>query len=176
MGILLFNLCGYLLFYAYLEERFRHQLLLRLDVNNYDETALICKKVPAEHHVYYHHSIRFERYSGKIEICGETYTYVKCRLYNDSIEIVCITKQRAIELQRTKNDFFKLVNDLKTSGKDKKSDTYSCKTLFGDFFTKQEPYQLKNPVYHFKKNIFYDATIIPVHSIFNNEHPPERIA
>jgi len=174
LGILLFNLCGYQFLHAYLEEQASHQLQLRLDINNYDETTLITIKVPAEHLAYSHHSIQFERCNGQIEICGVPYCYVKRRLFNDSIEMLCILNQPAIELQRTKNDLFKLMNDLKPLSQDGKSGAHSYNGFSGDFFTIQESFQLKNPFCHFRKNIFCDTMIIPVHSIFSDEHPPEQ--
>ena len=176
LGILLFNLCGYQILHVYLEERAGHQFQLKLDINNYDETTLISIKVPAEHLTYYNHSVHFERFSGQIEIGGVTYSYVKRRLYNDTIEMLCIPNQTEMELQKTKIDFFNLVNDLKPSGQDKKSGSHSFKNFSCDSFTIQEPFQLKNPICPLSKNIFYYSTIIPFHSIFTDERPPEKTA
>lgn len=112
IGILLFNWCGYRLLNYWLENRADHQLEASLDNNSYDESELISIKVPSTHLSYYNSSDRFERVDGKIEVGGIQYKYVKRRLFNDSLELLCIPNQMAMRLHSVKNDFFKLVNDL----------------------------------------------------------------
>jgi hypothetical protein len=80
LGILLFNYCGFQILHAYLEKRSGHQFQYKLDNSSYDESALICIKVPAEHLSYCNHSIQFERVDGQIEIRGILYSYVKRRV------------------------------------------------------------------------------------------------
>jgi hypothetical protein len=176
MGILLFNLCGYQILHAYFEERAGQQLEYRLDINNYNETALFSIRVPAKHLAYYNHSIQFDRFNGQVEVCGVLYRYVKRRLYNDYIEMLCIPNQGVMELLKTKIDIFKLVNDLKSSDQEKTPGSHSYKSFSSDFFTSQEPFQIKNPVYRFRKNNFCYTTITPVHCIFTDERPPDMTA
>ncbi|HCL82450.1 MAG TPA: hypothetical protein DIC22_00680, partial [Chitinophagaceae bacterium] len=98
--------------HAYLENRATKQQQVKLDNHNYDESELVTLKVPAEHLAYHNVSMQFERVDGQIEIGGLQYSYVKRRLFNDSIEMVCIPNPAAMNLKSVKNDFIKLVNDL----------------------------------------------------------------
>jgi hypothetical protein len=125
MGIILFNWCGYRLLTSCLETRANHQLESQLDNNSYDESQLISIKIPSTHLSYYNSSTQFERVDGQIEIGGVQYKYVKRRLFNDSLELLCIPNHTAMQLRQTKDDFFKLVNDIQQhNGQDKKSDSH----------------------------------------------------
>jgi hypothetical protein len=116
MGVLFFNWYGYQLLSSYLQDRANRQLEARLDSNGYDESQLISLKVPSTHLSYYNSSAVFERVDGQIEIGGVQYQYVKRRLFNDSVELLCIPNRAAMHLQTAKNEFFKQVNDLQQRG------------------------------------------------------------
>jgi hypothetical protein len=125
-----------------MENRADRQLEANLDANNYDESQLISFKVPTTHLSYYNSSDRFERVDGQIEIGGVQYKYVKRRLFNDSVELLCIPNRGAMNIQTAKNDFFKLVNDLQHNGQGKKTDPHSgsSKSLFSECYTTIKPF------------------------------------
>jgi hypothetical protein len=125
MGMLFFNWYGYQLLSSYLEGRADRQLEASLDDNSYDESQLIDIKVPSAHLTYYNSSEKFERVDGQIEIAGVEYKFVKRRLYNDSVEMLCIPNHTAMHLQAAKNDFFKQVNDLQQHNNGKKAGSHS---------------------------------------------------
>lgn len=137
LGILLFNWCGYRLLTSYLEDRAHADLEAKLDENNYTESQLISIKVPAVHLGYYTNSEKFERVDGQVEIGGVQYKYVKRRLFNDSLEFLCIADRAATSLQTAKDEFFKLVNDLQRSGGEKKGSGHSSssKSFSIDYYT-----------------------------------------
>src|SRR5260370_348016 len=112
MGILFFNWYGYKLLSFYLEDRADRQLEARLDEDRYDESQLISIKVPSSHLSYYNSTAQFERVDGQIEVGGVEYKYVKRRLFNDSLELLCIPNHAAMKLQTARNQFFQLVNDI----------------------------------------------------------------
>ena len=174
LGVLFFNFYGYQLLHVYLEGRAANQLQRRLDSHRYDEADLISLKVPAKHLTYYNHSIRFENFNGQIEISGVPYCYVKRRLFNDSIEVLCIPNQGMMELQKSKNEFFTLLNDLKHLGRDKKSSSQSKNNFSTGYFTIQGSIHIWNPIHRNGKNILYDITILPDQPGFVDDHPPEK--
>ncbi len=176
LGILLFNWCGYQFLTAYLENRANIQLQLKLDGNDYRESELISVKVPVENLSYYNTSSQFERVDGQIEIHGLLYSYVKCRLYNDSIEMLCIPNHSATHLKNAKNDFFKLVNDLQRPGQDKKPDSHSYKNITGDYLAVSDLFKIENRVYNLRKKSMQNSASLPLHSLPTDEHPPQKIA
>jgi hypothetical protein len=111
MGILLFNLAGYRLLSSFLQERADVQLQSRVDRQQYDLSQLISVRVPVTHLSYYNNSPEFERVDGRIEIDGVPCEYVERRIFNDSVEYLCLPNQAALKIRVSGDDYFKLVND-----------------------------------------------------------------
>jgi hypothetical protein len=130
--LFLFNLFGYRLLISYLERRADTQLIAQLNENNFDESRLISIKVPAIHFSDYVNARPFERVDGQIEIKGVMYNYVKRKLFNDSLELICIPNTRATKLRSADSEFFKLVNGL-TQKEDKKTTTLITKNISADY-------------------------------------------
>jgi hypothetical protein len=130
LTLLLFNWFGYSLLSAYFEEKADARLEASLDSNNYDSSQLLTLKIPVNHLSYYNSSRQFERIDGEIEINGIQYKYVGKRLYNDSLEFLCIPNQEGMKWETAKAEFFQLVNDLQHpgAGQGKKSDTHQKNT------------------------------------------------
>lgn len=132
-----------------MEQKANTNLEAQLDKNKYDESELISLKVAVVSLPYYNGSGRFERVDGHIEIHGILYKYVERRLYNDSVELMCIPNRTAMQLRTAKGDFFKLVNDLEQDARGKKSNSAPLllKSFGGDFFTVSNYYFLSNPAF-----------------------------
>jgi hypothetical protein len=112
LSVLLFNWVGYRLFTAWCEDRAATRTEANLDNDRYDSSQLILLRVPTNALPYSNASPQFQKTTGTIEIGSARYRKVSKRLYNDSIEILCIPDGDANRLQSAGNDFFKLVNDL----------------------------------------------------------------
>jgi hypothetical protein len=119
LSVLLFNWIGYRLLTVYWEGRAATRLEASLDNDRYDPAQIILLRVPADALPYSNPSAQFERSVGLIEIGATRYRTVKRRLYNDSIEFLCIPDGAANTLRSAKDDFFRLVNDLQKSGHSK---------------------------------------------------------
>jgi len=95
-----------------MQHRASLRLAAKLDRQQYDESQLISIKVPATHLAYYNNSATFERVDGEIEINGILCQYVKRRIYNDSLEVLCIPNHTAMKLRMAGKDHLKLITDL----------------------------------------------------------------
>jgi hypothetical protein len=155
MAILLFNWFGYRLITSVLEENANNQLETALDNNDYSESQLISIKIPVSYLPYYKNSQSFERVDGRVEIQGLEYKFVKRRIYNDSLELLCIPNAAVMKLNAAKDEIFRILNDLQHPGTDKLANTHhtSPKPLFKRKYTVIDPYKLND-------NYF----IIPDHS------------
>lgn len=136
MGLLLFNWVGYELYTAILQQRATTSLISRLDDNDYTDSELISFKFPASQLGYYSNNASYDRVDGTVSIEGAQYNYVKRRIYNDSLELLCIPNRTVNRLQTARDDFFKLVNDLQHPGHSKKTDsnTASFKGFHGEYY------------------------------------------
>ncbi len=119
LSVLLFNLAGHRLLLSYLEDKADGQLEARIDGNDYDSSQLISIKIPVTYLPYYNNSSSFERIDGAVEIAGVHYKYVKRRILNDSLELLCIRNTAVTKLKEASNEFFMFVNDLQHTGGNK---------------------------------------------------------
>lgn len=123
LGILAFNLGGYRLLTGYFESRADSRLQANLDNDQYNTQDLIRIKVPASL-PYGSSSEKFDRVQGSIEINGISYTYVKRRFYQDSLELYCIPNTARTSIQNARNEFAKLANDFVNSTSSKKGSSH----------------------------------------------------
>ena len=108
-----------------MEQKADARLEARLDNNNYNEADLITIKVSLNM-PYQTTWADFERYDGEVEKDGKIYKYVKRKVQNDSLILLCIPHESKMNLQAAKENFYKLVNDLQQNnssknGSDKKA-------------------------------------------------------
>jgi len=116
LSFLFFNWVGYWLFISWFESHVESQWVSRLDNDQYDPSQLVLVKVPADRLPYSNSSTGFERADGQVDIGSIHYRYVGKRLYNDSVEFICLPDRETSRLRSAKNDFFCLVNDLQNTG------------------------------------------------------------
>lgn len=110
--VFVFNQFGYRLFVSYLVSNVDQSLETALDQNKYNEDELISIKKPI-HLPYYSNSKNFTRTYGEVEMNGVQYKFVKSRIYNDSLEMLCIPNTSKQQLLKSKDNFTQLVFDLK---------------------------------------------------------------
>jgi hypothetical protein len=96
---------GYRFVFDQLEKKASSQLLQQLDKEEYDDSQLIEMKVPLPM-PYQTNWADFERYNGEIEISGVHYNYVKRKVQNDTLILLCIPNQGKMKLNSAKEQFF----------------------------------------------------------------------
>jgi hypothetical protein len=135
ISIFLFNAGGYQVLHRFLQHELDKRLETQFDRHTYDEARLVSIKIPSARLPYCSSSRSFERVNGEIEMNGKLYKFVQRRIFNDSLEFLCIPDPNSMQLRMAKNEFFKLVNDLQTSTQGKKSNNGShiYKILSSDY-------------------------------------------
>ncbi len=143
IALLAFNWLGYRLFIDFIEERETAALQAELDKRNYEESGLrefrFVLNMP-----YTSNSSDFEDYAGETEIDGVHYNFVKRKLVNDTLILLCIPNEKKNELQTAKAEYFKQINDLQQgSKKSNSSKDYSGKTVVSDYLLKENAVNLR---------------------------------
>ncbi|MEJ7913993.1 MAG: hypothetical protein WKF70_12615 [Chitinophagaceae bacterium] len=145
----------------------------QLDDNHYDESELISIKVAA-HLPYYTNSKRFERMDGEIEIDGVHYNYVKGRVYEDSLEYLCIPNKIKSQLSRANDDFFQLVNDIEqTSQKKTGSNQLAVKNLLTEYYAGENGWTFMSLQLADKAEYANFSTLLCTSSVHPLELPPD---
>lgn len=103
-----------------MESHASFQLVERLDNKEYTDEELIEMKVPLPM-PYQTNWSSFERFDGEIEIQGVHYNYVKRKVVNDTLILMCIPNHGKMKLNSAKEQFFSLVNDVSEGGDQKGS-------------------------------------------------------
>jgi hypothetical protein len=169
----MFNLVGYRLLVTCLQGRMDRNMVARLDDNHYDESQLVSVKVPISHLSYYNADSRFERVDGSIELGGVQYRYVKRRIYNDSLEFLCLPDRAATALQTVKSNFDRLVNGFQaTPGKRAGGNTVPHKHPVEDPYLFTDGYTGHAQSYKKLLTTWYQHALLPSPAMASDERPP----
>ena len=176
LGLFLFNWGGYQLFHAYVQQRANNQLEDQLDNNHYNDNQLLSIKISAANLPYYTYSQQFERVDGQLEIEGVLYKYVKRRIFNDSLELLCIPNKKEMKLTLARNNFFKLVNDLQQGNQDKKtgSNPNMSKIFSADFCHFEDGFEFCRYEISLSHHTTYGFQKIPQIYLLTAGQPPEQ--
>jgi hypothetical protein len=173
--LLFFNWYGYRLLSDFMQQRSDSRLEARIDQNDYDESQLIELRVPMN--LPYHNDwAEFERFNGEIEIDGVHYKYVKRKVENGELVLMCLPNSEKQLIQSARDNFFKLVNDLQQPSSEKKGDggnSFAFKSLFSEY--QQEKNNWTFAAMHEDSKTFAAAEIdfLPVSFHSSPEQPPE---
>ncbi len=112
----LFNLSGYSFLFGYLSEQSTAQLSSRIDRQDYSDSDLVEIKVPLNL-PYQSATSDYERFDGEIDLEGQHHHYVKRKVSQDTLYLLCIPNTEKDKLQVAKAEFSKKVNDFEGNGK-----------------------------------------------------------
>jgi hypothetical protein len=120
-----------------MQENQQESFTARVDNNAYNEAELISIKTPIDL-PYYTNSQEYERAYGSINVHGVDYEYVKRRVYNDTLELLCLPNRAKTEIQSTRDEFVKHALDGNNSAPNKRS-TRVAKISLPDFYQELKP-------------------------------------
>ena len=175
LGIFVFNLFGYRLYISFMVSNANQTLETALDKNNYNDDQLISIKKPINL-PYYNNSKDFSRAYGEVEMNGILYKYVKSRIYNDSLEMLCIPNTSKQQLLNSKDNFMQVAFDLQKDAAKKGTGSNKLPSfikILGEYEANENgnaalTYQLislqKNSYYNTNSGVLHKATI---------EQPPD---
>ena len=176
LGIFTFNIAGYQLIYNYLTSRSDAALEQQLDEKTYNEADLISIK-QATNLPYYTNNETFQRIDGEVEIDGIKYKYVKSRIYNDSLEMLCIPHTAKMKIEQSKNEYAAATHDFQQDNSKKKSGSESktCQKSLNEY--EEQTLAALNSSVTVTKNKFGSFYTVPETNHFFNtpEQPPETV-
>jgi hypothetical protein len=120
LAIYLFNLSGYSLVFHYFIRQSEQKFAEQLDENKYRDAELVEISIPFNL-PYTQNSNQFETLDGSVELNGVLYNYVKRRIYNDTLYIMCLPNQQRTQLIKEKSKYAGEVNDFSSTKKEKES-------------------------------------------------------
>ena len=135
--IFLFNLGGYRLWYYLEEQRSDKRIVAILEKEEYDDAELVMIRIPLSL-PYQANWKEFERTDGEIEVEGTIFKYVKRKVLNGELLLLCLPHHDKMQVHSARDDFFKFANDLAqntTSGTNKSGHSgQHYKNPFPDYY------------------------------------------
>jgi hypothetical protein len=116
--LILFNTLGFYGVLVGLRYKAKHDLVQRLDTDQYRYEETITLKVPLVI-PYNTDDDDFERVDGEIEYEGEFYRLVKQKLVRDTLHIVCLKDVKSKNIKKALADYVKTFTDKPSHGKTK---------------------------------------------------------
>ena len=170
--LFVFNTVGYRLCISFIQIKADEGFVARLDKGNYNDEDLITVKVPINL-PYQTNWKEFERVDGEITVNGQVYKYVKRKIYNDTMILLCIQHEMKTKLEQKASDYFGKINDLPGNENGKKAD--ALKQLLNDFDldNSQQVVAITETTPEF--NLHHDA-FSPHHFIPLQGQPPEFLS
>jgi len=111
LGTFLFNIIGYKVFFYFIQQNAEYRIQAKIDTIKDDDKGLSIVRVPLNL-PYQTNWAEFERIDGEVSFNGITYKYVKRKVFNDTLVLVCLPFKEKTVIQKNSNDYFKKVNDL----------------------------------------------------------------
>ena len=165
---------GYRLLSDYFQTKSDSQLEAKLDRNEYDESQLIEIRVALN--LPYYIGQGYQRYDGEIELAGIHYKYVKRKVENGELVLLCLPNQEKQEIQKARDGFFEMVNDLAQNTSGKKSDSgnsFVFKIFLPDCKQENNDWSLTFPLENNSFNSIYNIAIPNSRHALIPEQPPE---
>ena len=176
IALFIFNLFGYRILYYFAQQDSDINLEKALDKDQYSEEDLITIKIPIS--VPYQVERKdFERFDGEIKLNGKIYKYVKRKVCDGNLVLLCLPDHNKMRLETAKNDLFKNSNDLQNPGSKKpgNSKSVSGKNLSNEYNQNLAEYRIA--FYDVLNNFAFPNLATPLSSGLHSspEQPPELI-
>lgn len=167
---MVFNFYGYRLVISYLQQQQEAVVETKIEEQSYNEAELISIKTTLNL-PYYNSSPEFERAYGSISINGIDYEYVKRRVYNDTLELLCLPNYGKTKLQNVTAELTKNSAESGASQPLKKATT--VKISLPDFFQRIADDRAPGSVILHKTYFISHTKISPADYSLQQERPPQ---
>ena len=156
----------------YMQTRNATVLEARLDKDQYNDDELISIKTPLNF-PYYSISSDYERAYGSLEVNGTTYEYVKRRVHQDTLELLCLPDRTKMQLQSVENEFLKLAIGGTSTQNEKKP--INLKLNFPDFFQDLHSFSIAIVSTGLTNYYSSNTTFLKADYSFIDEQPPKSM-
>ena len=175
--ILCFNWFGYNAVIIFMQQKSDKQMEVMLDKNSIKESELFEIKIPL--HLPYQTSwANYERFDGEVKLAGTIYKYVKRKLTNDTLHLMCIKNTKKMEYENVKSDFYRNTNDISSKNNTQKSSSFLYKKLMIDSDNFSMDLSIVNQMAFGQKNYLYfkDSNTTDAHLISPKQPPDGTLA
>lgn len=110
LAIMAFNLVGYRWIFNVIEEKATTRLENNISAGKYSDDQLVEIKIPLN--MPYYTDRDYENVYGETDFDGKHYRYVKRKVSNNTLYLLCLPNEEKTSIVKVKNEFAKAVNDI----------------------------------------------------------------
>jgi hypothetical protein len=170
------NFIGYRIVYNYAQQHADIQLEAALDRNIYNESDLITIKVPLSL-PYQTEQAEFQRVDGEINFNGKILKYVKRKISEGNLILLCLPDYNKMRLAKEKDDFYKESNSLAQNSNSKKQENSkgnSFKNLLSEYDQPYYSFVVTLLEEHVSNSFLNHQVALSAFPHSTPEQPPER--
>ena len=171
--ILLFNIAGYRLLFNNLEKNATAKLENKIDLCSYSPEQLVEIKIPLS--MPYYSDKDYEAVYGETEWNGQHYRYVKRKVSNNTLYLLCIPNQEKNNIAKAKNNFTKSTTDTQQNNVPGKQSA-SIKFLLSEFTPQQSSNHFALQIIKSGKKTLSDSGLFSQFDPLTPSQPPEYLS
>ncbi|MBX2920580.1 MAG: hypothetical protein KF746_00210 [Chitinophagaceae bacterium] len=170
-----FNLVGYAIMFHCLQQNNTRQVLQHIERKNYSDEELVLVKIPVLL-PYSTNWNEYERFDGEVEWGGIHYNYIKRKILNDTLHLLCLPNIERTRLLDARDRYAGQLNDFNTSPQKNKQSTVKVQSLTGEYIQSFTAYISYTPEITMD-NAFSDFSAPLIHTCSDCIiQPPDAVA
>jgi hypothetical protein len=120
-----------------MEQNATQRLEEKIDAGQYSEAQLVEIKIPLQ--IPYYSDTKYEACYGETQFNGEHYRYVKRKISDNTLYLLCLPHREKDNIAAVKTDFIKSVNDIQNNNAPQKQGPPSfIKLMLSEFLQEQK--------------------------------------
>ena len=120
--LMVFNLVGYRWFFSIIEDNATAKLEQKISAGSYNEDQLVEIRIPLN--MPYYSDKDYEEVYGETDWNGEHYRYVKRKVSNNTLYLLCLPDTENTSIAKVKNEYTKAVNDVPANKGSQQKNTF----------------------------------------------------
>ena len=139
---MVFNLAGYRWLFSAIEKNATANLEQKISAGKYSDEQLVEIRIPLN--MPYYSDMDYEEVYGETDWNGEHYQYVKRKVSNNTLYLLCLPNKEKTSIVKVKNEFTKAVNDIPGNNEGSQKKSGLVKYLTTEFRVNETAFDINN--------------------------------
>ena len=139
---MVFNLAGYRWLFSAIEKNATANLEQKISAGKYSDEQLVEIRIPLN--MPYYSDKDYEDVYGETDFNGEHYQYVKRKVSDNTLYLLCLPNKEKTSIVKEKNEFTKAVNDIPGNKEGSQQKSSLVKLLTTEFRENETAFDINN--------------------------------
>ena len=139
---MVFNLAGYRWLFFAIEKNATANLEQKISAGKYSDEQLVEIRIPLN--MPYYSDKNYEEVYGETDFNGEHYQYVKRKVSDNTLYLLCLPNKDKTNIVKVKNEFAKAVNDIPGNKEGSQQKSGLVKLLTTEFRVNETAFDINN--------------------------------